>query len=81
MEHPDLVGIGIDESTAIVVNPDDAFEVIGASAVMVIDPRKATGIRTDKSGNFSARNIQTRILLAGDRFDLANGTVIRRVGG
>jgi cyanophycinase len=76
LEHPDLVGIGIDESTAIVVNPDDTFEVIGESAVMVIDPRKASGIRTDKSGNLSARNIRTHILVAGDRFDLMIGKTI-----
>lgn len=73
LEHLDLVGIGIDESTAIVVNPDDTFEVIGESSVMVIDPRKATGIRTDKGGNLSGRNIQTHILVAGDRFDLTSG--------
>jgi len=70
LEHPNLVGIGIDESTAIVVKSDDTFEVAGESAVMVIDPRKATHIRADKNGNLSARNIQTHILLAGDRFDL-----------
>ena len=78
LEHPTLVGIGIDESTAIVVNPDDTFEVIGESAVMVIDPRKANGIRTDKSGNLSARNIQTHILVAGDRFDLVSGNTIEQ---
>jgi len=78
LEHPNLVGIGIDESTAIVMNPDDTFEVIGESAVMVIDPRKADGIRTDKSGNLSARNIQTHILVAGDRFDLTSGKTIRQ---
>jgi cyanophycinase len=78
LEHPNLVGIGIDESTAIVVNPDDTFEVIGESAVMVIDPRKANGIRTDKSGNLSARNIQTHILVAGDRFDVTSGKTVEQ---
>src|SRR6185295_15664823 len=78
LEHPNLVGLGIDESTAIVVHPDATFEVIGEGAVMVIDPRKANGIRTDQSGNLSARNIQTHILVAGDRFDLASGQTIEQ---
>ncbi len=76
LEHPKLVGIGIDESTAIIVNPDDTFEVMGESAVMVIDARHSTGIRADRSGNLAGRNIQTSMLLAGDRFDLTSGKTI-----
>ena len=70
LEHPQLVGIGIDESTAIIVNPDETFEVLGESAVMVIDPRTAANIRADQRGNLSARDIKTHFLVAGDRFDL-----------
>ena len=69
LEHPGLVSIGIDESTAILVNPDGKFEVMGESAVMVIDARQATAIRSDALGNLSARNIRTHLLLAGDRFE------------
>jgi cyanophycinase len=70
LEHPQLVGIGIDESTAIVVNPGGTFEMLGESAVMVIDPRTAADIRADQRGNLSARDIKTHFLVAGDRFDL-----------
>ena len=80
LEHPHLVGIGIDESTAIIVDPDDTFEVIGESAVMVMDPRAATHLHTDQKGNLSASNIRTHILLAGDRFDLNSGKIIGRAG-
>lgn len=69
LEHPKLIGIGIDESTAIVVKPDDTFEVIGDSAVMVIDARKANRVHSDANGNLSAADIKTHLLLAGDRFD------------
>ena len=72
LEHPQLVGIGIDESTAIIVNPDGTFEVLGESAVMVIDPRRAANIRADQRGNLSARDIKTHVLVAGDRFDLTS---------
>ena len=74
LEHPQLLGIGIDESTAIIVNPDEMFEVLGESAVMVIDPRSATRIRADHSGNLSARDIKTHLLMAGDRFDMRTGS-------
>jgi cyanophycinase len=37
--HPELLGIGIDESTAIVVQ-GDRFEVVGASKVAIYDPRR-----------------------------------------
>ena len=59
--HPDLLGIGIDENTAIVAE-GDRFEVIGMSKVAVYDrkykPRKAG-------------EPQYYFLNPGDRFDLA----------
>lgn len=36
-ENPDVLGIGIDEDTAIKVYPDLHFEIIGSNAVTVID--------------------------------------------
>ena len=80
LEHPNLVGIGIDESTAVIVNPDNTFEVIGESAVMVMDPRTATHFQTDPKGNLSASGIRTHILLAGDRFDLIHGRILGGAG-
>jgi cyanophycinase len=76
LEHPQLIGIGIDESTAIIVNPDQTLEVLGESAVLVIDARTATHIRADPNGNLSAREIKTHLFVAGDRFDLADGVKI-----
>lgn len=38
-EHPDYLGVGVDESTAIHVTNDDGFEVFGESDVMVYDMR------------------------------------------
>jgi cyanophycinase len=40
--HPELLGIGIDENTAIVVQGDE-FEVIGASYVLIYDNRSMVG--------------------------------------
>ena len=39
LEHPELVGIGIDESTALEVGPAGPWRVIGESAAVVYDAR------------------------------------------
>ncbi len=63
--HPDLLGIGIDENTAIVVR-GDRFEVIGQSYVLIYDPRVTVG----DGGRFY-------FLAPGDRFDLATRQATR----
>jgi cyanophycinase len=57
--HPELLGIGIDENTAIVVQ-GDRFEVIGSSMVLIYDNQKTVG----DDGRFYS-------LAPGDRFNLA----------
>lgn len=70
LEHPGHPGIGIDEGTAIVVNPDGSCDVLGEGTVVVFDARKATGIHSDKSGNLAVRNVEMNIYSAGESFDL-----------
>ena len=44
LDRPDMLGIGIDETTAIDVAPDDGtFEVVGKSQVMIIEPKFQRG--------------------------------------
>lgn len=38
LDNPGLRGVGIDEATAIVVKPDNSFEVVGESDVLVFEP-------------------------------------------
>ncbi len=57
--HPELLGLGIDESTAIVVQGDE-FEVIGDSDVVVTDPQ-----RKPAEGEDAWYLVKT-----GERFDL-----------
>lgn len=75
-EHPDLIGIAIDESTAIIVKPDDTFEVIGRNQVLVFDPTESKNIRTDKTGNIGITNMKMHLLIKGDKFDLTKKEVI-----
>jgi cyanophycinase len=63
--RPELLGIGIDENTAIVVQGDQ-FEVIGASMVLIYDNQKTVG----EDGRFY-------FLAPGDRFNLATREATR----
>jgi len=68
-EHPKLLGIGIDESTAIIVKPDETFEVIGEQNVIVYDASKAK-INILSSRIISGFHMIMHILKPGDEFDL-----------
>jgi cyanophycinase len=63
--HPELLGIGLDEDTAIIVQGDRA-EVVGRSYALVYDNRSTTG--TDGKFYF---------LAPGDSFDLATREAVR----
>ena len=76
IEHPSLIGIAIDESTAIVVYHDDTFEVIGNSQVLVYDPTSSNNIREDKNGNLGISEMKLHVLINGDKFDLKTKQVI-----
>lgn len=63
--HPELLGIGLDEDTAIVVQ-GDRFEVIGRSYAIIYDNRTTT----DSGGPFY-------FLAPGDRYNLATREATR----
>lgn len=67
IEHPEMTGIGIDESTAILVNGKNV-EVLGASQVLVYkNPAKSRIIKNEKLG---ARKITVDVYLPGEKFVL-----------
>ena len=70
LENPELLGIAIDESTAIVVNPDNTFEVIGESQVVIYDANEAGNIKTNENGKLSVNNLKMNILFNGEKFDM-----------
>lgn len=63
--HPDLLGIGLDEDTAIIVR-GDSFEVIGESYALIYDRRTTTG----REGTFY-------FLAPGDGYDLGTRRATR----
>jgi cyanophycinase len=80
LEHPDLLGVGIDEDTAVWVRPDNTFQVLGASCVMVIDAKRASvSRRASETGqdSLAVHDLKVHVLLAGEQYDIKNRTVIR----
>lgn len=70
IENPDVLGIGIDESTAIFVHPDDTFEVIGKNQVVIYDASEAKTGNNGDLDRLSAAGIKMHILTEGYKFDL-----------
>ncbi|MBU3209798.1 cyanophycinase [Clostridium algidicarnis] len=72
-ENPEVLGIGIDEDTAIVVNRNGTFKVIGSGAVYVIDGRSIT--KSNVSEQFpeellSIFDVNMHVLKKGNGFNL-----------
>jgi cyanophycinase-like exopeptidase len=71
MEHPDYLGLGIDESTALVVRGGQAI-VLGERSVMVFDP---SGLAIEGA---SFRDLRVHLLRFGQGINLANRKVFQR---
>jgi cyanophycinase len=68
LENPKIIGVGIDESTAIITSSNNSFEVFGESSVIIFDARKAANIKTGKNDYLSAKNIIMHILSSGEKY-------------
>jgi len=69
-KHPEILGIGIDESTAIIVRGQQ-FEIAGASKVAIHDGRDVKGERQQRNGK------KYFFMGPGERYDL---TKLERIG-
>ena len=74
LEDPALVGVGIEESTAVLVRPDGKYEVLGEGQVVVYDARRAVTAKSP-DGHLGGHGLAMHVLLAGDVYDLATGRV------
>lgn len=72
LERPSLLGVGIDESTAVVVRPDGWWEIIGASGVLVMDAREAE-VTPRSAALLGATGIRMLLLPAGSLYDPRTG--------
>ena len=71
--NPFMMGVGIDEDTAIFIAPDQVFEVEGSGSVTIIDPENlsySSMDRAKKNESLSLLDLKLHILSRGCRFDI-----------
>lgn len=75
-ENPEILGIGIDEDTAIIVDSENKFRVKGSGAVYVIDGRNLSYSNVSEQYQnelLSLFDVRMHVLKEGDGFDLNTG--------
>ncbi len=72
LENPDKIGVGIDESTAIEVDPTGVWRVLGESVAVVYDARNAE-VTPPASSPLGATGVRVSVLPAGSVFDPSTG--------
>lgn len=71
-QNPEVLGIGIDENTAIIVNRDGIIKVIGEGAAYFIDGSKITYSNVSESKSdeiLSMNNVIVHVLTNNNKFD------------
>ena len=79
-ENPDILGMGIDEDTAVRIYPDAHFDVIGSNSVTIVDGRyiKSSNISELKPDeSLAIVNIVLHVLPCGYGFDMKNREALR----
>jgi cyanophycinase len=79
-QNPRLLGVGLDENTAIIVEQEKRFRVLGAGAAYVVDGRSVTCTNVsdaDDERAISIFNVRLHLLGQGDGFDLLTREPVR----
>jgi len=77
-QNPSILGIGIDEDTAIKVHSNVSFEVVGTNCVTVIDGttiQESNVSELNPEEIIALSNVTIHVLPSGYRFDLSKRTV------
>jgi cyanophycinase len=69
LDNPKVVGVGVDEATAAIFR-NDRIEVVGRSAVVVFDARKAKVERTPAGAVVAGTSVITSVLREGMTYSL-----------
>jgi cyanophycinase len=71
-EQPGLLGVGIDEDTALVVRPGQGVEVVGAGSVTVVDGRRMwSNVEAAQAADpLELMGVRLHVLPAGNRYEL-----------
>jgi cyanophycinase len=69
LDHPQTIGVGIDEATAVIVR-DGQLEVVGRSAVVIFDARRAAVEAASAGAVVAATGVVTSVLRDGMTYRL-----------
>ena len=72
-ENPEVIGIGIDEDTSIIINEKNILRVLGSGAVYIFDVSEIsdTNVSEQYQDNIlSIYDLKMHVLKTGDKFDL-----------
>jgi cyanophycinase len=74
-QNPRTLGIGLDENTAIILDDNERFEVVGAGAVYVLDGSRVSYSnlaepQEEMEKTMSVFDVKLHVLSAGNQFDL-----------
>lgn len=81
-QRPDLLGVGIDEDTALLIERQRAIEVIGKGAITIVDGRKMKSNfdDIDSEDRLELQGLQLHLLPAPNRYALGkNGKFLTRL--
>ncbi|MFW6074527.1 MAG: cyanophycinase [Chloroflexota bacterium] len=72
--NPGLLGLGIDEDTAVLIEPDDTMEVLGSGAVVVVDGSHMSSNVYSRRGEapLDITNAVIHFLTSGSRYDISD---------
>ena len=73
--QPDQIGVGIDEQTAVIVDPDGSWQVIGRGPVVVIDGRKSQNLPQEKGAMLQMRDLQVHMIGSDQSWNPDKGVV------
>lgn len=70
-EYPKLLGIGVDENTCALINPDDTVEVLGEGTVTALDARAFKDkVLSDDVNVLLSNDVDVKIYSNGDTFEI-----------
>jgi cyanophycinase len=74
-QNPRLLGVGIDENTAVILEQENTIQIIGEGAVYIVDGRPVTYSNISErevNKTMSLFDVRLHVLSRGDMFDLNN---------
>ncbi|HRN26101.1 MAG: Type 1 glutamine amidotransferase-like domain-containing protein [Ignavibacteriaceae bacterium] len=71
----DLIGVGIDDRTAICISPNGTGEVMGSGAVSIFYKDAITNYSAINTGKYTIENLKSHLLTKGWKYDFINNEI------